>query len=113
MSYGKLALALDRIAYFVVSNITGVSLGIPQIYDTKCETYRSYKRGTQDGLERPDLSPESFRGDPAYSYIHWVDRAYFIGSESMYNILRDAFRKQGLQYNIDYLRAQRDRNGRT
>lgn len=93
-------------------NRLGIVSAARVLFEKACTPANSRnERESSEGMGRSDLQTQSFRYDTEGRDIFGADRVDFIGNIEMYQLIRDTFSKQGLEYRAGYYRTAWDRNG--
>lgn len=64
-----------------------------------------------EGMGRSNSQTSSQRSNPEGRDIFGFDRVDFIGNFEVYQLIREAFSRQGLEYRASYYRTAIDRHG--
>ena len=101
---------IDRFCAWYLSLITGMHIDFPKIHKAESEGDRRDQTNPSARVLRINTPDEPRGNDSKRSNRNWSDEPYFVGSFQFYNDLREALRKQGLEYPGSYYESARDRH---
>lgn len=107
----RVSVYIDRFCAWYLSIITGIHIDFPKVHKAESSGDRGDKSCPSTTILRINPSYESRGNDTERINRNRSDEPYFMGSLKFYNDLREALRKQGLEYTGSYYGSSHDRHG--